>query len=78
MEPALINIEDVTRQALRLLQHELQLNGVLVVTEFGIEPAFVHADPVQLQQVILNLFKNAIEALPDLADFRNWRVADHC
>ncbi|UVO37481.1 MASE4 domain-containing protein [Bradyrhizobium arachidis] len=62
-QPVMISIEDVARQVLRLLQHELQFNEVLVVTEFGVEAPFVNADPVQLQQVILNLFKNSIEAM---------------
>jgi signal transduction histidine kinase len=59
----MISIEDVARQVLRLLKHELQFNEVLVVTEFQVEAPLAHADPVQLQQVILNLFKNAIEAM---------------
>ena len=62
-QPAMISIEGVARQVLRLLQHELQFNEVLVVAEFRVEAPLVHADPVQLQQVILNLFKNAIEAM---------------
>jgi signal transduction histidine kinase len=62
-QPAMISIEDVVRQVLRLLQHELQFNEILVVTEFRVEAPFVNADPVQLQQVILNLLKNAIEAM---------------
>ena len=62
-QPAMISIEDVARQVLRLLKHELQFNEVLVVTEFQVEAPLAHADPVQLQQVILNLFKNAIEAM---------------
>lgn len=69
-QSATINIEDVTRQVLRLLQHDLQLNEVSVVTEFSVESPLVRADPAQLQQVILNLVKNAIEAMsftpPDL------------
>ncbi|MBR0822710.1 MASE4 domain-containing protein [Bradyrhizobium liaoningense] len=62
-QPAMTSIEDVARQVLRLLQHELQFNEVLVATEFRAEATFVHADPGQLQQVILNLLKNAIEAM---------------
>lgn len=62
-QPAMISIEGVARQVLRLLQHELQFNKVVVSTEFQVEASFVHADPGQLQQVILNLFKNAIEAM---------------
>jgi signal transduction histidine kinase len=66
-QPATINIEDIARQVLRLLQHELQLNQIVVVTEFGVEVPLVHADPAQLQQVVLNLVKNAIEAMNSTA-----------
>lgn len=62
-QPVAISVEDLTRQVLRLLQHELQLHEILVVTEFLVEAPLVHADPAQLQQVILNLVKNAIEAM---------------
>lgn len=61
--PAMIAVEDIARQVLRLLQHELQFNEVIVVTEFEVEAHLVHADPAQLQQVVLNLIKNAIEAM---------------
>jgi signal transduction histidine kinase len=62
-QPTKICIEDVARQALRLLQHELQVNEIAVVTELLAAPPSVSADPSQLQQVILNLIKNAIEAM---------------
>ncbi|QAU44943.1 MASE4 domain-containing protein [Bradyrhizobium guangzhouense] len=61
--PATISLEGVARQVLRLLEHELQFNGMLVATDFRVEMSLVRADPIQLQQVILNLFKNAIEAM---------------
>jgi signal transduction histidine kinase len=61
--PTMINVEDVARQVLRLLQNELQFNGIFVATEFRAEAPFVHTDPAQLQQVILNLSKNAIDAM---------------
>jgi len=62
-QPATISVEGVAHQVLRLLQHELQFNEILVATEFRVEMPLVRADPMQLQQVILNLFKNAIEAM---------------
>ncbi|MBB4256029.1 C4-dicarboxylate-specific signal transduction histidine kinase [Bradyrhizobium sp. CIR3A] len=62
-KPALISIDNVVGQVLRLLQHDLRANEVIVMTEFEVEESFVNADPVQLQQVILNLLKNAIEAM---------------
>src|SRR5207245_8496970 len=62
-QPTKMCIEDVARQALRLLQHELQFNEISVVTELLAAPPSVSADPAQLQLVILNLIKNAIEAM---------------
>jgi signal transduction histidine kinase len=62
-QPTTISIEDVTQQVLRLLRHELQFNEISVVTDFRVEAPSVHADQAQLQQVILNLIKNAIEAM---------------
>ncbi|QDW40142.1 GHKL domain-containing protein [Bradyrhizobium sp. KBS0727] len=62
-QPAMMPIEDVVQQGLRLLRHELMINEVSVVTEFRAEPSLVRVDRVQLQQVILNLVKNAIEAM---------------
>jgi signal transduction histidine kinase/uncharacterized membrane protein YozB (DUF420 family) len=69
-QPATISVEDVARQVLRLLQHELQFNEVVVVTEFEVETPLVRADPAQLQQVVLNLLKNAIEAMTSIAPDR--------
>lgn len=62
-QPTMVSIEDVARQVLRLLQHELEVNEIIVSMEFQVEAPLVHADPAQLQQVILNLLKNAIEAM---------------
>lgn len=62
-QPTMISVENVARQVLRLLQNELQFSEIFVATDFRVESPFVHADPAQLQQVILNLLKNAIEAM---------------
>lgn len=73
-DPVMISVEEVARQVLRLLQHELQFNEVLVLTDFEMGAPFVRADPVQFQQVILNLIKNAIEAMAS-APRNNRRLA---
>jgi signal transduction histidine kinase len=64
---ALAPIEDVARVVLRLLQHDLQINEVSVATEFQGNLPDVHLDGTQLQQVLLNLVKNAIDAMRSVA-----------
>jgi signal transduction histidine kinase len=60
-------VEDVARLVLRLLQHDLQINEVSVATEFQDNLPEVHLDDTQLQQVLLNLIKNAIDAMSSVA-----------
>jgi signal transduction histidine kinase len=64
---ALTRVEDSVRLVLRLLQHELQINEVSVTTEFQDNLPEAHLDGTQLQQVLLNLVKNAIEAMSSVA-----------
>jgi signal transduction histidine kinase len=59
----LTSIEDSIRLVLRLLHHDLQINEVSVAIELQDNLPEVHLDSTQLQQVFLNLVKNAIEAM---------------
>jgi signal transduction histidine kinase len=60
---ALANAEDVEQHALRLLKHDLQVNEISVTTEFQDDLPEVQIDGMELQQVLLNLVKNAIDAM---------------
>ena len=62
-DQALISIEDVAEQVLRLLLHDLEASRVSVQKNYEPVHVRVMADPVQLQQVVLNLVKNAIDAM---------------
>jgi len=63
----MMGVEGVARQVLRLVQHDLQINEISVATDFQDDLPPLHADPTQLQQVVLNLVKNAIEAMDQTA-----------
>lgn len=68
VDQALISVEIVVDQVLRLLQHDLQTNRVFVQKNYAAVGLHVMCDPAQLQQVLLNLVKNAIDAMEAQAD----------
>ena len=64
-EPLDINL--VIQEVLMLTQVELQKNRVSLRTEFAVGLPTILGDKIQLQQVILNLVVNAIEAMSRVA-----------
>jgi signal transduction histidine kinase len=59
----LIHLNDVAREVLGLLQHDLGSSQVAVATEYLVNLPPIRADRIQLQQIVLNLVKNSIEAM---------------
>jgi C4-dicarboxylate-specific signal transduction histidine kinase len=62
-----VRIADIVRHDLSLVQPDLQAGGIRVETELEADLPVVQADRTQLQQVILNLIRNAIEAMGSTA-----------
>lgn len=60
---AAVYVEDVVEQVMRLMHYELHSNRVYVVTRYAEDRRPVQADDTQLQQVMLNLVKNAVDAM---------------
>ena len=58
-----LDINDVIRQTIALVQRELIGHRVSLQTEFAVALPPILADRVQLQQVIINLVMNGIEAM---------------
>ncbi len=61
--PEPVNPVDIIKESLALVQHQLQKDGIMVVTDFPENDALIVADFRQLQQVILNLSSNSRYAL---------------
>jgi signal transduction histidine kinase len=67
-EKTLNNLNDIVGEVLALLRSELTDHQVAVKSVLTEDYARVLADRTQLQQVILNLVKNAIEAMTTVTD----------
>jgi PAS domain S-box-containing protein len=64
----LLNLNDATREVIALSLSELQRNRVVLHSEFAQDLPNVTGDRVQIQQVILNLLRNASDAMVDVHD----------
>jgi signal transduction histidine kinase len=67
-QKAALHINDVINDVISLVQHELIIHQVSTRLELSPDLPLVIADRIQLQQVILNLVINGIEAMQPVAD----------
>jgi C4-dicarboxylate-specific signal transduction histidine kinase len=67
-EAARVAINDLIREVAALMQTEASRNQVEVQTELAADLPAVLGDRVQLQQVLVNLIQNAIEAMSAVTD----------
>src|SRR5271157_6217394 len=63
-----LNLNETIREVLGLVGDEAKKNTVVIRTRFGDNVFPVLGDQVQLQQVVLNLVMNAIEAMSKVGD----------
>ena len=61
-----VDLNDAIEEVIALVRGELSKNRVSVSTQFAEGLSLVHGDRVQLQQVMLNLVLNAIEAMASI------------
>jgi signal transduction histidine kinase len=58
-----VNLNELIQQVITSTARPISSNNIVLDTDLTAVPPFVMANPVQLQQVILNLVMNAVEAL---------------
>ena len=63
-----LDLNEAAREVIALLSSELQRNSVILKQEFSEPLPTVQGDRVQLQQVILNLVRNASDAMTSIDD----------
>jgi C4-dicarboxylate-specific signal transduction histidine kinase len=68
VEKVPLDINTVVREVIALVQHELINRSISLRTELAPAPLLIVGDRVQLQQVIINLVMNGIEAMESVLD----------
>src|SRR4029077_8755912 len=63
-----IDVNETILEVIALVRGEMQRNGVALETQLSDHVPVILADRVQLQQVILNLMVNAIEAMKGVSE----------
>ena len=63
-----LDINETILEVIALAQYQLRRSEILLETRLGHDLAFIRGDRVQLQQVLLNLIINAIEAMSGIKE----------
>ena len=77
-ERAATELDTLIHETFDLIGHDVRSAGIAIETEFDPAARTVLVDVVQIQQVLLNLIRNGIEAMQDTpGEQRQLRVATH-
>jgi signal transduction histidine kinase len=73
-ERELVDLNEVIREMIVLLRNELTQHSISVSPDFAADCPQVMADRVQLQQVLMNLIMNSIDAMKDVVGMRELTI----
>jgi len=65
-----LDLSEILETVINLTRHTMNINNIKLVTDLFTKPLIVKGDKNQLQQCLLNLIFNAIEAMPDGGQLR--------
>ena len=64
-KPQYIQLKDFMPQVVDMLKKKASVNGIQIKEDFGEQPVSVYGDPSELQQVLVNLINNAMDAVEE-------------
>ncbi|EGU45521.1 signal transduction histidine kinase regulating C4-dicarboxylate transport system [Vibrio ichthyoenteri ATCC 700023] len=67
-ERQMLSLTPLIEAALALIHPQLKANQVMVDVQLSAHPIHVEVNPIQLEQVLINLLSNAIQAIESLAE----------
>ncbi|MDD2760822.1 MAG: ATP-binding protein [Methylomonas sp.] len=77
-QPEALNMNETIRDVLKLMKADLSSREVTVIANLNDDLPFVHADRVQIQQVLINLILNACDAMQQVpVNARKLSVSSH-
>jgi PAS domain S-box-containing protein len=65
-----LNFNKLVRESLLLINLDLRMHHVMLRCELADNLPLIHADAVQIQQVLMNLLRNAMEAVAEIPEDR--------
>jgi len=77
-KPKKINLSELVLRLAEIHRPSMEAAGIHLVVNFPPEPLFAMADEFQMERVLLNLWRNAVEAMPEggTLSVRLWREGD--
>jgi signal transduction histidine kinase len=66
--PVQLNIHELVREVVAVTRHEIDQNTILLRSEIDADLPAAYGDRVQLQQVLINVVQNSIEAMRSITD----------
>ena len=77
-QPRLLEANELIHEALKLLNYDLMAHHIRVITELGVGLPSIRGDSVQLQQVLINLILNAVDAMSERAQTARTLTLESC
>ena len=69
-----LDLNDTVRDVVKIVSPEVTRRGVILRTILATEPLWVRCDPIHLQQVIINLVMNGVDAMEKVPNPHNLTI----